>query len=239
MATRTSLLAQDDNNPNLSGPPSSAMEEESALSRLIAESTPQAALMPFSAALDETTTQSTSVFTFGGGVHKKASFTTILAGSLITLQWGFVWGAYFTKSWMDLHMQISIGWQQKYLPWLDKHTDVVVQGLSVFTLSDNLKDDNKYGSLAGMWICSIVLPSVFMVICPIWILSDYSAPPSRKGQLASRMWLELSIRLGFLVAFILLFLNVSFKSSFEILVLNFLHVPFLNFYSCTGRHYRN
>lgn len=206
------LLALDDNDPaSLSGPPNRAVEEESALSRLISESTPPTALTPFSAAVDETNLSDTAAVE-----HLPASFTTILAGTFITLQWGFTWGAYFSQSWMDIHMEILIGWQEKYLPWFTHHTDVVLQGMSVFTLSDNLKEDKEYGSLAGIWFCSVVLPSVFMVVCPIWILSDSGAPPRRRqnrmfplGQPWSRLWLELMIRLSWLAAFIHMTLNVA------------------------------
>lgn len=207
----TPLLAGDDNDPALSGPPNHAVEEESALSRLIAESTPPTALMPFSAAMDETTQSTTPALSLLQ--HKKASFITILAGTLLTLQWGFVWGAYFSNSWMDSHLQIFIGWQEKFLPWLDKHTDVVLQQMSVFTLSDNLRDDKEYGSLVGIWICSVILPCIFLIVGPIWILTDCTSPPKRRtmalGQPLSRAWLELTIRLSWLVLFIHLFLNVA------------------------------
>ena len=117
---------------------------------------------------------------------RPASLTTTIAGTLICLQWGFTWGAYFSKHWMDSHLQISIGWQSRFLPWIDKHTDFVIDEQSVFTLADNLKDDKEYVSLAGLWICSVLLPCVFMIVCPIWILTDYSVPRRHQQHVLER-----------------------------------------------------
>lgn len=206
------LLAEESKEevPSLSGP-SSAEEEDTPLSRLIAESTPQEALAPYSPMIDETTTSNTAAVAVSS--YTEASLITILSGTLIVLCWGFIWGAFFSNSWMDSHLFISIGWQQKYLPWLDKHTDLVIQESSVFTLSANLEEQKQYFSLLGLWICSILLPCVFMIVCPIWILTDHTLPQGIRKEAAesqtSRWCLELGIRLSLLVIFILLFLNVA------------------------------
>ena len=231
-STTTPLLAGDEepalsNGIRLNDTPA---EEESALSRLIAESTPPEALMPFSPAsdhdgiiVDETSTAATNSANNNNNSqhHKPASLATALAGTLLCLQWGFIWGAFFSNAWMDSHLQISLGWQTRFLPWLDGHTDVVIQSSSVFSLASNLKDDKDYGSLVGLWICSVILPCVFMIVCPIWILTDYTVPSwgyihsnnnarrARQERQESRLWLELSIRLSLLVAFIILILDVA------------------------------
>jgi len=191
------------------------MEEESALSRLITESTPPEALLPFGPGITDETIAPTTVSS--GPNRGKASIITTLAGTLICLQWGFTWGAFFTKTgWMDSHLQVSLGWQTKYLPFLDKHVDFVIQETSVFTLASNLKDDKEYFSLAGIWFCSVVIPCVFMIVCPIWILTDYTVPrrkfvPQQQQQLFSRSWLELTVRLSSLVSFIILTLNIAIR----------------------------
>jgi hypothetical protein len=213
MPQRTPLLAQDGHGetPALSGLPESAAHEESALSRLIAESTPPSFLMP-QGVIDETMVATTP------SPFKRSSGTTIVAGTLICLQWGFLWGAYFSESWMDSHLQVYLAWQQKFLPVLDTHTDVVIVQTSVFTLATNLEEDKSYFSLAGLWFCSVILPCIFMIVCPIWILTDYSVPP-RPGVMGNnamtnivgpfRRWLELTIRLSWLVIFIILTLDVA------------------------------
>jgi hypothetical protein len=211
MPLRTPLLARDGQyeTPALSGPPESAVQEESALSRLIAESTPPSALMPLGG-IDETLPDTTP------SPFKRSSGTTIVAGTLICLQWGFLWGAYFSQSWMDSHLQIFLAWQQKFIPAFDSHTDVVIVKTSVFTLATNLEEDKSYFSLAGLWFCSVILPCVFMIVCPIWILTDYSVPP-RRGVVGNamtnnglyRVGLELTIRLSWLIIFIILTLDVA------------------------------
>jgi hypothetical protein len=211
MPLRTPLLARDghDDTPALSGPPESAAQEESALARLIAESTPPSALMPLGC-IDETVPDMTP------SPFKRSSGTTIVAGTLVCLQWGFLWGAYFSQSWMDSHLQIYLAWQRKFIPVLDTHTDVVIVKTSVFTLAHSLEEDKSYFSLAGLWFCSVILPCVFMIVCPIWILTDYTVPP-RPGVVGNastnnglyRAGLELTIRLSWLVIFIMLTLNVA------------------------------
>lgn len=217
---QTPLLASDGHDePALSGgPDTDGLQEGSALSRLIAESTPPEALMPFSAALsggtmiDETTTNNNNGAETPQQKHKPASLTTILAGTFLCLNWGFLWGAFFSNSWMDSHLQVTLSWQQQFLPFLNQSTDFVVQGTSVFSLASDLMDDKNYGGWAGLWICSMVIPCIFMIVCPIWILSDYSVvrwKQNYRQQEQSRLWLELSIRLSLLVAFIILILDVA------------------------------
>ncbi|CAB9503020.1 expressed unknown protein [Seminavis robusta] len=200
---QTPLLADSDHDAALGGPPQ--VEEESALSRLIAESTPPSALLP----VDES--EQSEIAT----PYRRASGTTILAGTLVCLMWGFIWGAFFSAKdgWLNTHLQINIGWISKYLPVVTKHTDVVIVKTTVFSMASNLGDDKSYASEAALWFCSVVLPCVFMIVCPIWILSDFSEPPRRYGANGfvrpNRLWLELSIRLSWLVMFILLALDVA------------------------------
>ena len=101
------------------------------------------------------------------------SIITVLAATLALLQCGLVWGAYLANSWSDTHLLTSIDWQQKYLPFLDDYTDVVIQTIDLASIVSILRASHQYVLFAAVTVTAVGIPCISIITNPMRVTQHY------------------------------------------------------------------
>ena len=134
----------------------------------------------------------------------EVSIVTIVAGTLAMVQCGLVWGSFLSDSWSDTFLRASIGWQQKYLPFLDDYTDTIIQTTDLASILSILRTSKQYVMLIVVAVTSVLIPCVAMISNPMAILQHYYT-----GVTAATTSFELFMRSSYIIVYFLIFLDLS------------------------------
>mmetsp|Transcript_1165 Transcript_1165/g.3235 ORF Transcript_1165/g.3235 Transcript_1165/m.3235 type:complete len:534 (+) Transcript_1165:105-1706(+) len=176
------LLAGGDDGPSLSGP---ALNEESEFERLIGQNNAHfgldergtdvgvAADYAFLALDPRDAEQNVGKMTVA---PPRGVFTTAVAGTLSALHLGLIWASYTADVWAESRLQISLEWQQEFLPLLNDAKETVVRSTNLMSLLQDLDESRNYVLMFLLWFVSLLLPCAFMVVSPTFVLADHMRP---------------------------------------------------------------
>lgn len=135
--------------------------------------------------------------------HPTFSLVTVLAGTLTLLQCGLVWGSYLSDSWSDTHLLTSVGWQKKYLPFLDDYTDVIIQSVDLGSILSILRASKEYLLLAVVAVTAVAIPCISIITNPMAVTKQYYRTYMGPSHL------DLMIRLSFVIIYLLVLLDLA------------------------------
>ena len=149
------VLDSDESQPWLSSGP--MIPEESSFSRLISQTNP---VHGGFAPLGRSALPSHSAFP-----ATEPSYSLITASvSLYTLFVGFLIASFVNDSWQETILQITIA---SYEP-----ANFILQSRPLASL---FQDSDSFGSMLILWISYFLLPSLFVILIPLWMVGDFSA----------------------------------------------------------------
>ncbi|GKY92437.1 hypothetical protein MPSEU_000214200 [Mayamaea pseudoterrestris] len=153
-ADQSPLLAPENESsrPWLSNGP--LIPEDSSFSRLISQTNPSSALN--FASLRQPASSAAIVEPSYCAMTASTSLYTIFVGFLLA---SFV----TTDAWQETVLQVTVG--------SFKPANIVLQSRSLATL---LQDSNNFTAMLIMWMSYFVIPLLFMVVMPLWMVHDFS-----------------------------------------------------------------
>jgi len=138
------------------------------------------------------------------------SLVTVAAATLALLSSGLVWGSYLSDSWSDTHLLTSIGWQEKYLPFLDDYTDAIIQTVDLGSIVSILRASKEFVLLAVVAITAVGIPCLSIIINPMAVTKQYY-----KTYMGASYW-DLVLRFSLVIIHLLVILDLATGVTLEL-----------------------
>lgn len=138
------------------------------------------------------------------------SYITLLGGILVLLEWSFLWAAFLSDSWSDLHLTVGCDWQKRFLPDTDGTTDTILQKIS---LTELIQLVNSLGSksilIVVLVITSILIPCGAMISHPVAITEAHQMLLGNIPLIIHERRFDVMLRSSFFVVFLFLILDMT------------------------------
>jgi hypothetical protein len=140
---------------------------------------------------------------------------TIFAGSLATLQIGFVCQSYISTDWAETILQIRILPSSLFLTTTT--TTIQSTNLNLASLLGTLDESRQPIVAVYVWITSLLIPCFCMVLSPSWIVADHQKRNREEAIMGSprpanalfRDVMEMTVRWAFTVVYMVMGLAVA------------------------------
>lgn len=141
------------------------------------------------------------------------SYITLLGGTLILLEWSFLWAAFLSESWFDLHLAVGFDWQKRFLPDTDGTTDTVLQKISLTELIQLVNSlESKSILIVVLVTTSILIPCGAMLIHPFAIADAHKMVFENVPIIIRERWFDVMVRSGFFVVFLFLIWDMTISA---------------------------
>lgn len=99
-------------------------------------------------------------------------FVAIVAGASCILHVGFVWASFASGTWSETVLAICIGNQQQQQPQFVLPM-ISTASTNLASLLQQFNQADRFGAAALLWVTSLLVPCLFMVLSPSWIIQSF------------------------------------------------------------------
>lgn len=129
------------------------------------------------------------------------SFVTMLAGSMIMIQIGLLWGSFLSTSWLQVHVVAT------QISWLTPPVNTMLKNLDLGEMVNIFVQTKQTAAVAVLAMTTILVPCLTMITQPLTILERHSAVLLNQDYEAKSM-VNFWIRFGFLAVFCVIILDI-------------------------------